>query len=327
MTPPDRPLPLHARPDSRTGGDTGGNTGGDTAGELLWWALRAVDVHDLVVFPVRSGGKTPAVRGWQRVATQDRAQLRRWFGRQRGNNVGIATGPSRLLVIDLDDGHGHAPPPRWRSARHGRDVFARLAAEVGEPIPTTYTVATPSGAGLHLYFRQPGQGPLLRNTQGKLGWCIDTRGAGGFVVAAGSRRSDGRRYRVVNEAPVAPLPPWIARLLTPAPPAPPPPPVLLASHDAVTRRVRGIVAAACARAGAAQLGRRHAELLTAARICGQLVAGGALEEHAAIVALHAATAHHVGVHGCTRREIEHTVIDGMAYGRRSPRIIDIRPRR
>src|SRR3954453_21477079 len=192
MTPPDRPLPVPARPDRHTGG----NPGGDSADALLWWALRAVNVHALVVFPVRSGGKTPTVRGWQHVATQDRAQLRRWFREQRWN-IGIATGPSGLLVIDLDDGHGHAPPPRWRSARHGRDVFTRLAAEVGEPIPTTYTVATPSGAGLHLYFRQTAQGPLLRNTQGKLGWCIDPRGAGGFVVAAGSRRSDGRRYRVV----------------------------------------------------------------------------------------------------------------------------------
>ena len=137
MTPPDRPLPLQSRPDNDTdspGGDTGCDTGGDTAGELLWWALRAMNVHDLVVFPVRSGGKTPAVRGWQHVATQDRAQLRRWFRAQRWN-VGIATGPSRLLVIDLDDGHGHAPPPRWRSARHGRDVFTRLAAEAGEPDP------------------------------------------------------------------------------------------------------------------------------------------------------------------------------------------------
>jgi hypothetical protein len=58
----------------------------------------------------------------------------------------------------------------------------------------TYTVATASG-GEHLYFRQP-VGLQLRNTQGEhgsgLGWCIDTRGHGGFVVAAGSRRMDGR---------------------------------------------------------------------------------------------------------------------------------------
>ena len=79
MTPPDRPLPVHARPGSRTGGNPGGDRGDDDAGELLWWALRAVNVHDLVVFPVRERGKTPAVRGWQHVATQDRAQLRRWF--------------------------------------------------------------------------------------------------------------------------------------------------------------------------------------------------------------------------------------------------------
>ena len=85
MTPPERP-PVWARPGSHTGGNPGGNPGGDSAGELLWWALRAVNVHDLVVFPVRSGGKTPAVRGWQHVATQDRAQLRRWFREQRCNN-------------------------------------------------------------------------------------------------------------------------------------------------------------------------------------------------------------------------------------------------
>ena len=115
MTPPERPLPVHARPGSRTGDNPGDDRGGDGAGELLWWALRAVNVHDLVIFPVRSGGKTPAVRGWQHVATQDRAQLRRWFREQRDNqqrcNIGIATGPSGLLVIDLDDGHGHTPPP------------------------------------------------------------------------------------------------------------------------------------------------------------------------------------------------------------------------
>ena len=63
MTPPDRPLPVWARPGSRTGGNPGGDTGDDTgddsAGELLWCALRAVNVHDLVVFPVRSGARRP----------------------------------------------------------------------------------------------------------------------------------------------------------------------------------------------------------------------------------------------------------------------------
>ena len=44
MTPPDRPRRVWTRPDRHTGADRGG----ESAGELLWWALRAVNVHDLV---------------------------------------------------------------------------------------------------------------------------------------------------------------------------------------------------------------------------------------------------------------------------------------
>lgn len=305
------------------GAERGSTASGAPDGSLLWWALRVAAEQRCLVFPVRGGGKTPRFRGWQGQASDDPAQLRRWFGRGR-HNIGIDTGRSGLLVVDLDDGHGDAPPPRWRGARSGRDVFAALVAEADVSTPVTYTVATPSGQGLHLYFRQP-PGTPLPNTQGRLGWCIDTRGAGGFVVAAGSRRVDGTRYRVVHEAPIAPLPPWLAERLTPPPPQPPHRPLLLPSTDAVQRHVRAVVDTACTAAAQAPCGRRHAALLRAARICGQLVGGGALDERAARESLYAATAHHVGVQGCTRREIDRTITDGLDYGRRAPRRINLRP--
>ena len=60
-------------------------------------------------------------------------------------------------------------------------------------------------------------GAGLRNTAGRLGWKIDTRGHGGFVVAAGSLRRDGR-YRITRHREIAPLPAWLTRALTPATP-------------------------------------------------------------------------------------------------------------
>ncbi len=64
-------------------------------------------------------------------------------------------------------------------------------------IDATYTVGTGS-SGTHLYYRHPPIGPELRNTTGErggLGWKVDTRAHGGYVVAAGSTVA-GRPYAV-----------------------------------------------------------------------------------------------------------------------------------
>jgi len=179
---------------------------------LLQRALAIAMTQRLYVFPVTPRGKTPAVRGWQELATRDPDRIRAWF-EAASYNIGISTGPSNLLVVDLDDGHGALPPEPWLGARHGKEVLARLAAAAGENLPTnTYTVTTPTG-GLHLYFRQPEE-ISLRNSVGTLGWRIDTRGNGGYIVAAGPRRPEGF-YRVANPAPIAPLPNWLRDALTP----------------------------------------------------------------------------------------------------------------
>lgn len=60
----------------------------------------------------------------------------------------------------------------------------------------------------------------LPNTQGALGWLIDARGLGGYVVGPGSHvcASDGQgSYKVIHPSPVAPPPPWLAELLRPKP--------------------------------------------------------------------------------------------------------------
>jgi hypothetical protein len=94
-------------------------------------------------------------------------------------------------------------------------VFAALAACFGQPPASTWTVETASG-GHHLYYRAPKGEVQWRNTAGRVGWHIDTRAAGGYVVAAGSQ-VDGRPYTVIDDRPAAPLPGWLAQLLAPPP--------------------------------------------------------------------------------------------------------------
>ncbi|WP_216853236.1 bifunctional DNA primase/polymerase [Phytoactinopolyspora halotolerans] len=279
--------------------------------------------HGWCVFPVAPGGKTPMIKGWQERASNDVEQIRRWWPDTGRRNVGIATGPSGLVVLDLDRRGEGVPPQRFAGARDGGDALAMLAAEAGAEPPTdTYTVATPSG--LHLYFRAP-FGVQLRNTAGSVGWRIDTRAHGGFVVGAGSTRPDGS-YRVVRDTTVAELPAWLLHALTP-PPAPVPGPPMRLPSDRAGAYVQAIVTNEAKEVAAAQVGDRHWTLLRAARTLGRLVGGGELTADAAWQVLHEAASRHIGVAGCTASEVHTTIRDGLAYGQRLPRrISDDRPR-
>jgi hypothetical protein len=270
----------------------------------------------LYVFPCVPRGKTPAVRLWEQVATRDRDQINQWW-EKAPYNIGAAAGRSGLVVVDLDDGRGDPAPEPFTGATGGRDVLAMLAERAGQPPPfNTWTVATPTG-GAHLYFRAP-QRLALRNSAGALGWRIDTRAHGGYVVAAGSVREQGY-YRTTNTQPIAELPAWLATALTPAPAAPVvrPDPLELTGTRA-SAYVRAILDSEADAVAAAQTGTRHHTRLKAARTLGRLVGGGELDEHDAYEALRAAAHHHIG-HDCTEAEVDQDLRDGLAYGRQLPR--------
>ena len=82
----------------------------------------------------------------------------------------------------------------------------------------------------------PSSGAWSKNGRG-LGWLIDTRGHGGYVVAAGSTVA-GRPYTVTRERPVAPLPPWLFQRLSPPSRSPQPTPAAVSTrnHSARSRR-------------------------------------------------------------------------------------------
>jgi len=278
-------------------------------------ALAAAE-RDWLVFPVAPAGKTPAISGWQERATSDPRPIHRWWRGDIAMNIGIATGRSGLVVVDLDRGRGDVPPARFAGARDGQDVLAMLAAEAGAELPThTYTVSTPGGC--HLYFRAPA-GVELRCTAGTVGWRIDTRAHGGYVVGAGSTRPEGS-YRVMRDGPVAELPGWLVSALTPPRPESGQPLELSAVRAGAY--VRAIVAGEAREVAGARTGTRHRTLLKAARTLGRLVGGGELAEADAWRALLDAAAGHVGVDGCAPAEVHRTIGDGLAFGKRLPRRI------
>lgn len=274
------------------------------------------------VFPLASGGKIPVVRDWERRATTDPLEIHRWWAKGVANNVGVATGRSGLVVIDLDGARGELPPERFAGACSGFDALAMLAVEAGAVMPTdTYTVATPRGR--HLYFRAPSD-VVLRNSAGSLAWRVDSRANGGYVVGAGSIRSDGR-YRVLRGGAVAELPDWLLRALTPALPAPTAPMRLPSARAGAY--VRAIVEGEAHHVAVALTGTRHRTLLRAARTLGRLVGGGELSEDFVRDVLRDAAAGHVGVDGWSVAEVDRTIADGMAFGQRLPRRVaaDLRP--
>jgi hypothetical protein len=319
--------------------------------DLLNAALAAAE-RGWYVFPLRPSDKRPAFPshtavscdlsdrwcrlrgghvGWEQRATRSPDRIRRAWS-VRPYNVGIACGPSELLVVDLDQPKpGESIPPQWaeRNAVCGADVFALICADAGYPIPAdTFTVRTGRG-GRHLYFRQP-DGAELRNTNADrgngLGWLVDTRGGGGYIVAAGSIVA-GHRYEATYDGDPVDLPIWLAHRLRPVPTslaasvrvdigARANPVAGLASAQV---RVGKYVAAAMRRqltylTSAAQ-GQRNTALYISAVAFGQLVAGGALAEYEAEALLKDA-ARQIGL---GQTETAQTIVSGLRAGAKRPR--------
>ncbi|WP_144836192.1 bifunctional DNA primase/polymerase [Kocuria rosea] len=125
------------------------------------------------VFPLQPGRKDPfpGSHGFKD-ATKDPEQVKRWWRATPDANIGIATGASDLVVVDLDVKHAADGLRSW----HDRTVDLDL--------PEPVVVHTPSG-GLHLYYQtDPGADRIGISADKDSG--IDVRADGGYVVAPGS---------------------------------------------------------------------------------------------------------------------------------------------
>jgi Bifunctional DNA primase/polymerase, N-terminal len=249
--------------------------------------------------------------GWEQLACADPERIAAgvgvaWGHWPEGANVGIACGPSGLVPIDLDTlKAGRVLAAEWQDAgvTDGLDVLGVLASRAAQPISQTYTVGTPRG-GFQLYYRAI-EGRQIRNSAEKIGPMIDHRGAGGYVVGAGSvldqRAYDyevslvrGGRYVLLDGREPVPLPGWLADLADPLQPVPEPAgerpaqrpgdiagPRVTVTHGSAYARLRGIVASTLEAAD----GQRNHTLHWAACRAGEMVRAGEVDADVATRAL------------------------------------------
>jgi hypothetical protein len=289
-----------------------------TCTTLRAWALHLA-AQGWHVFPITPAAKKPPVIDrWETRASTDPNQINYWW-QHIPYSIGIATGPSGLVVVDLDTPKsGETAPDRWAALGigSGTGVLRALARQHDTSITPTFAVTTPSG-GWHLYYTAPPGAPL-RNTQDVIGWKIDTRAHGGYIVAPGSPVAPGG-YELIDDRDPAELPNWLHQALTPKPSA-----GISASTVATAGNSRGYAAAAvrgeCQRVRMAPLGQHNAVLCRAAYALGQLVGAGLLHEATARADLTAAADALIGADcDCTPREVARVITAGLAAGARNPR--------
>lgn len=126
-------------------------------------------------------GKHPCITGWEPNASRHPNRIASWLKKFLSCNWGVACGPSGVIVLDEDS----------------LGEFEKLWANLGYPVPATYTVRTAKGH--HFYFSQTHLPALFRNSNSlrNAGYKIDVRGVGGYVIAAGSVHRAGVIYEEV----------------------------------------------------------------------------------------------------------------------------------
>ncbi len=131
-------------------------------------------------------------------ATNDPTRIRMAFTNEL-RNIGVACGPSNLLVLDEDE----------------PGEFERCIGALGLTVPQTYSVRR--GSHTQYYFR------YRHDLFGRLGNAeievathrLHIVGDGGFVVGEGSTNPAHRTYRRLEpQAPLAPAPQWLVEAMT-----------------------------------------------------------------------------------------------------------------
>ena len=292
-----------------------------------------------MIFPCHNATKRPLTEHGLHDATRDPATIAAWFEKWPGAMIGVKCGrESGLLVVDCDV-----------DTAKNIDAVATFA-EMFPSLPETTTVRTPR-TGRHYYFSYPCAGADIRNSAGKIAPGIDIRAEGGYVVAAGSQRSDGVFYEALVDTEPAPAPQALIERLAAEKPkaeAPPPPSAKAeapppASRDdaeramlarAVARGRRGerrsgnghdnaygraALEAECAKVASAVPGTRNHTLNAAAFSLGQLIAGGVLGEAETRLALRDAADACGLIRDDGAPSVVATVNSGLAAGAKQPR--------
>jgi putative DNA primase/helicase len=253
-----------------------------------------------------SPGKHPiaslAPHGFQD-ATKDLETIEKWWAQYPKANIIVPTGsPSGIWALDVDPAHG------------GGDSLADLEAQ-DELLPVSQEQIT-GGNGRHLMFNHPG--PAFRNTAGKLGAGLDTRGEGGYIIAAPSNHKSGNLYRwkegqKPGQVELADVPAWLLdRLRKKEPKALSQPQT---GNGDATAYVEAALAGEQQAVAKAQHSTRNHQLNSSAFALGQFVGAGLLDQGRVERALTDAAM----AAGLDDIEIPKTIKSGLEAGLLEPR--------
>jgi P4 family phage/plasmid primase-like protien len=174
---------------------------------MLDWALRYLRLG-WPVFPLGVASKVPLIskedggRGCLD-ATLNEKQVREWWGKWPRANIGLATGHS-WWALDID-------------VKKGGDESWDLLRRQYPALPETIEQVTGT-LGKHILYQEPTDFSI-RNTESEIGQGIDTRGKGGYIVAAPSIHPVTRReyfwdgIEEIEQQKIAPAPAWLLRIL------------------------------------------------------------------------------------------------------------------
>jgi Bifunctional DNA primase/polymerase, N-terminal/Primase C terminal 2 (PriCT-2) len=154
--------------------------------------------------------KAPLIKDWQKQATTELERLAKWWREWPDAVPGIELGRAGLVVIDCD---------RHTGGKDGLTHFDNLVAQ-HTALPD-HPIAPTAGGGTHHYFRQPPGTPFTNSAGDLKDTGVDVRGAGGWTVAPGSWRADGKRWGVAGLGPafakdsIPVLPEWLGEIIRP----------------------------------------------------------------------------------------------------------------
>lgn len=153
-----------------------------------------------------SPGKHPLIAGGVNNASSDIAKIDMWWTAWPLAGIGLPAGDNGLAVLDVDPRHG--------GDKSLATIEAEMVARVGVGLPSTVEQRT-GGGGRHLVYAAPEGG--IKNAANVFGADypgLDTRGRGGYIVAAPTTHADGARYEWVDFfGPIAPWPTILTLLM------------------------------------------------------------------------------------------------------------------
>lgn len=154
------------------------------------------------VFPCNPLTKAPLTQNGFKDANTDSEQISAWWAKHPNAMIGIPTGAaSGFWVLDIDEDK--------ERGKSGVASLASMGHDLAELMDTA--VAVTGSGGYHCLFRYDPTRPI-GNSRGNLSRFLDVRGEGGYIIAAGSARADGRRYTWLNppdEIEISEAPQWL----------------------------------------------------------------------------------------------------------------------